>query len=889
MLLSEVASLIDARHGVFYLAESQQGETALKLVGSYGYKERKHISTRFRLGEGLVGQCAEEKQRILLTDVPADYIQINSGLGEAPPLNIVLLPVIFEGNVLALMELASFKRYTEIQLSFLEQLAESVGIVLNTIGATMRTEDLLRESQALSEELQSQQDELRQTNVDLEEKAELLEKQNQEVEHKRKEVEEARAELQEQTEQLTLTSKYKSQFLTNMSHELRTPLNSMLVLAQLLSENREGNLTEKQTEYAETIHASGGDLLNLINDILDLSKIEAGATTMELGQVSLAEICDGMERSFRQIAEEKTLQFTISMDGDLPGALHTDSNRLQQVLRNLLSNSFKFTDDGSVTLSVKPATSGWSRSMETLNSAESVVAFSVADTGIGIPADQHQLIFEAFKQVDGTSARRYAGTGLGLAISREVARLLGGELVLTASTLGEGSIFTLYVPYNGGPHSPAPGGGAKGGGRKSPPPTRPVPDERPAIVPLELDQVPDDRAHIEPGDPVLLIIEDDMQFAKVLLNTARKQGFKGLVTTLGERGLELARRYQPDGITLDIDLPAMSGWAVLDQFKHDPSTRHIPVHIITIEQEQRLEGLKQGAIGVLEKPATPDQLRDTIDRLMGFARRSKSLLVIEDDEAERMSIVELIGGDDVQTTAVETGEEALAVLKEQTFDCIVLDLSLPDMDGLALLNKMKKARLQETPVIVYTGRDLTKKEETQLLKIAQTIIVKGAKSPERLLDEASLFLHRIETELPVTKRKMLQKSRQMDPTLAGKQVLVVDDDVRNLFATTSLLEELSMEGIVAESGQAGIELLQNTPDIDLVLMDIMMPQMDGYETIRRIRQEKRFASLPIIAVTAKAMKGDREKCIEAGASDYISKPVDKDQLISLIRVWLHKA
>jgi len=900
MILSELAPVISAQHGLFYTKSTDSSKPVFKLTGTYAFKERKNLSNVVYLGEGLVGQSILEKRRILLTQVPGDYIKISSGLGEASPLNIVVLPVTFEGEVLAAIEIASFNRFNEIQLSFLEQLVETMGIVLNTIGATMRTEELLRESQAMSEELQNQQAELQGTNEELEQKARELEEQKEAVEAKNRDIEIARHSLEEQAEQLTLTSKYKSEFLTNMSHELRTPLNSQLILAQLLADNKEGNLTEKQIEFAQTIHASGADLLNLINEILDLSKIESGTMALDIDRVNMEDLCENLKRGFHQVAKEKDLVFDIQMDEKLPEEIYTDKQRLQQVLKNLLSNAFKFTEEGKVSLKIEEAVAGWNRQNRALDAADYVIAFRVSDTGIGISKDKHKIIFEAFQQVDGTTTRKYGGTGLGLTISREVAQLLNGELSLTASAPGAGSTFTLYLPQSEkgvsktSNHKRPDSGGLvpdKGSSKQ----TAALPKPPKATSDTLLDQtlsapstISDDRNKLNEGDTVLLVIEDDEAFAKILLELAHEHGFKGLVSPRGETGLVLAREYQPDAITLDINLPSMNGWAVLDGLKHDPLTRHIPVHIISVEGE-RLRGLKYGAVGVLSKPASRESLDEVLDGLMAYKRRPKSLLVIEDEESQRDAIVALIGGQDIEIVAVGSAEEALTAIEGHSFDCIVLDLRLPEMTGFALLKKMRDLKSwQDIPVIVYTGKELTRREETQLYKMAQTIIIKSALSPERLLDETALFLHRVEGNLPDGKRLMLQKARQIDPTFVDKKVLLVDDDMRNLFAVTSLLEQQGIEVLYAENGKEGLTQLHESPDIDLVLMDIMMPEMDGYEAMRRIRQEERFVSLPVIALTAKAMKGDREKCIQAGASDYVSKPVDTNQLLSLLRVWLYQ-
>jgi HAMP domain-containing protein/CheY-like chemotaxis protein/GAF domain-containing protein len=965
LILKELAPLVSAQQGVFYVMDTGPGQQVLKLLSSYAYRERKHLSNQFRLGEGLVGQCALEKDRILLTDVPDDYIKIGSGLGESKPLNIIVLPVVFEGEVKAVIELASFYRFSEIHLSFLDQLTESIGIVLNTIAAGMRTEELLKQSQSLADELRSQQheltetnrrleqqaqslqaseerlkaqqEELQQTNEELEERSELLQIQNAEVERKNREIEQQRRALEERAQQLALSSKYKSEFLANMSHELRTPLNSMLILAKLLSDNPEGNLEEKQVEFARTIHGAGSDLLSLINDILDLSKIESGMMAVDIDEITVASMTEFVERTFRQQANAKGLDFGVDVGTNMPQQIYTDPRRLQQVLKNLLANAFKFTDRGRVSLKMDVATSGWSFDNPSLNKADMVVAFSVVDTGIGIPLHKQKIIFEAFQQADGTTSRKYGGTGLGLSISREIAKLLGGEIAVV-STPGKGSTFTLFIPHTfipatapgvvgpgsapSQPQAPglrlAPPGGLSGAAAPAGGPTHPThahqgpaygatiwrgDEPRPSQLGLDAEstveadpaalavsEVNDDRNDIQTGDKVLLIIEDDVDFARILLDMAREKGFKGVVALRGDTGLALARRFKPDAITLDITLPIIDGWTVLDRLKHDPKTRHIPVHLISAADEAKARGLRQGALAFLKKPVTRDALSEALQSVRGFIeRRVKNLLVVEDDEAQRQSIVALIGNGDVQTTAVPTGEDAIAALKQQHFDCMVLDLGLPDMPGLALIETIKKdLGLDNLPIVVYTGRDLTPEEEIELKRGTEAIIVKSVRSMEHLLDETALFLHRVEANLPQPKRQMLTQAQQTDPIFAGKKVLVIDDDIRNIFAITSVLERHKMEVAYAENGRKGIELLKNTPGIDAVLMDVMMPEMDGYETTREIRGMPRFANLPIIALTAKAMKGDREKCIEAGASEYVPKPVDPDQLMSLLRVWLYK-
>jgi HAMP domain-containing protein/CheY-like chemotaxis protein/signal transduction histidine kinase len=921
LILSDLAPLVTAHHGVFYVVDSGGEEATLKLLASYAYKDRKHVSSEFRLGEGLVGQCALEGRMLLINQIPTDYIQISSGLGEAPPRNIVVLPVLFEGEVRAVLELATFDQFDEIRLTFLEQLAESIGIVLNTIAANMRTEELLKQSQALTEGLQSQQealtetnkrleqqtrslqksedllrnqqDELQKTNLELEDKAQLLASQKAEVEQKNKEVEQAKVALEEKAEQLALISKYKSEFLANMSHELRTPLNSLLILSQILTENSEGNLTSKQVGFAQTIHSSGSDLLDLINDILDLSKIESGTMAVDVVTVPFAEVRKFVESTFRQVADLKGLQFEVHLDSALPPAIQTDTKRLQQVLKNLLSNAFKFTERGNVSLRASVATRGWNPEQQMLNAANTVIAFSVTDTGIGIPKEKHGVIFEAFQQGDGTTSRKYGGTGLGLSISRQITRLLGGEIRIESAP-GEGSTFTLYLPliYPAQPvETPSvdeDGAGGLGIAIESSKSLLTA-SARVVLAPVVERAISDDRATIEEGDRVLLIAEDDPNFAQILLDLARERGFKGVVAQSADRALAAAREYQPTAVTLDLRLPDADGWTILDRLKHDPSTRHIPVHIISVEENWQ-RGLRLGAIDFMTKPATKESLSQALTTLHDFVDRPvKRLLVVEDDEAQQQSIAELIGDGDVITTAVTTGADALEALQRESFDCMVLDLGLPDMTGFQLITRVKgEIGLRKLPTIVYTGKQLSKREEAELRRMAESVVIKDAQSPERLLDETALFLHRVTARLPESKQRMLEQLHRTDPTLTGRKALVVDDDVRNIFALTTFLERSEMKVIYAESGRDGIARLQDTPDIDVVLMDVMMPEMDGYETMRAIRDMPRFRNLPIIAVTAKAMKGDREKCIEAGASDYIAKPVDMDQLLSLLRVWLYR-
>jgi HAMP domain-containing protein/signal transduction histidine kinase/CheY-like chemotaxis protein len=896
LILSELAPVVSAQHGVFYVMETpkeeqpepEKNEPYLKLLASYAYRSRKRVGNRFSLGEGLVGQAALEKERILVTSAPPDYVQITSGLGQAPPTNIIVLPVLFEGQVKAVMELSSFEQFSPTHQGFLDQLVESIGIVLNTIEANTRTEDLLKQSQSLAKELQSRQEELQNTNKELQEKAKLLAEQNAEVERKNDEVEQARQALEEKAEQLALTSKYKSEFLANMSHELRTPLNSLLILANQLSLNSDGNLSPKQVEYAKTIHASGNDLLSLINDILDLSKIESGTVTLEMSELRFSELHDYVDRTFRHVAESKTLDFGVELDEDLPRFIYTDSQRLEQVIRNLLSNAFKFTERGKVALRIATVTEGWSPDRDTLNHAKTVIAFSVTDSGIGIPPEKQQIIFEAFQQADGSTSRKYGGTGLGLAISREIARLLGGEIRL-ASAVGQGSTFTLFLPQ-GVPLRSA----RRDTGSQRPVQSAITVDAGVSEIVVEptLQQpedlfFEDDRDSIHPGDRVLLVIEDDLAYARLLVDLAHGKGFKALVAPRGAAGLAMARELKPDAITLDIHLPDLDGWRVLDRLKIDLTTRHIPVQVITIDDEAE-STVTQAALGCISKSEQQERLQGVFEELRSFIERPiKNLLLVEDDEVQRSSITELIGNGDVHTTVVGSGKEALDEVEKQRYDCMILDLGLPDMSGVELLEHVKgEVKSRNLPIIIYTAKELVREEESKLRKLAETILIKDVRSPERLLDEASLFLHRNVLKLPDRQRHLLEKFHH--GVLEQKKVLLVDDDIRNIFAMTSVLERFKMDVLSAENGKDAIDLLVRTPDVDVVLMDIMLPMMDGYETIRAIRQLPDFQELPIIAVTAKAMKGDREKCIAAGASDYISKPVDTEQLRSLLRVWLHR-
>ena len=883
MLLSELAPLVNAQQGVIYQMETEESAGMVLLSAFAGDGHDGHLR-RLQVGEGLVGQCSAEKRRMLITDLPEHAIPIRSGLFEAVPRNVIVLPVLFEDRVKAVIELASLSNFTALQLAFLDQLTSSIGIVLNSIEATMQTEGLLKQSQQLATELQTQQKELQQTNEQLAQKAQQLAEQNVEVERKNQEIEQARRALEEKAKELALTSKYKSEFLANMSHELRTPLNSILVLGQQLSDNPDGNLTPKQVEFSRTIHGAGTDLLNLISDILDLSKIESGTVSVEAEEVFFASMLDSVARPFRHEAENRHLDFEVISDPYLARSLVTDSKRLQQVLKNLLSNAFKFTEQGGVRLSISKAPGGWGEDHPILAKAASVVSFEVSDTGIGIPYDKQRIIFEAFQQADAGTSRKYGGTGLGLAISRELASLLGGEIQLRSAP-GKGSSFTLYIPqtYVG------PATQRLDADRRSSSFVSPLQLAATGVSELPVERVPDDRDNLQPDDAVLLIVEDDVHYARVLCDLSHDKGFKVLVATRGADALALVREYHPTAVSLDVFLPDMLGWTVLNHLKQNPATRHIPVQMLTLD-EDRHHGLARGAFSFVHKPTTAEGLESALLRIKEYAApRRKRLLVVEDNVAEQFSIKELLGHDDIDMTVVADGAEALAAIREQPFDCVVLDLRLPDMSGFEVLEQLRDSpELNDLPVVVFTGKELSPEEDARLRTLARSVVVKGVESPERLLDETALFLHRVVADLPADKQKMLDRLHRSDDALVGRKVLVVDDDVRNIFALSSVLERRGMKVLTAGTGREAVGMIESTPDLAIVLMDIMMPEMDGYETMQVIRQNPLFRRLPIIALTAKAMKGDREKCLEAGASEYLAKPVNTDQLLSALRTWLHR-
>ncbi|MEP6676226.1 MAG: HAMP domain-containing protein, partial [Ferruginibacter sp.] len=906
-ILSELAQVVTAHWGAFYILKQEEDIQNVKLMlfSAYGYKSEKNIPTEFAIGEGLVGQVAFEKERIILSNVPSNYIKISSGLGKSKPSNLIILPVLFENKVKAVIELASLDTFSETHLDFLGQLTESIGIVLNTIEANSRTEELLAQSQSLAGELRIQQEELSRTNDELQDKALLLVKQKNEVEDKNKEVEDARRSLEEKAEQLQLTSKYKSEFLANMSHELRTPLNSLLILAQQLYENAEGNLNDKQIRYAKTIHSCGDDLIQLINDILDLSKIESGFISANMSPVRFAEISNFVETTFKPISEAKHLRFTIETDAKLPVNMETDLQRLNQILKNLLSNSFKFTEKGEVKLKIYEAQKNWKQSNANLDAAKRVVAFAIVDTGIGIPQEKQNIIFEAFQQAEGSTSRKYGGTGLGLSISRGLAELLGGSIELESNP-SQGSTFTLFLPIEsvtGIVIKEAPEnlnvfqqfqlGNEKGemdtllhsiratnGGSET---------KNLSIVNEMINETGDDRTNILTGDKVLLIVEDDLRFGKIMIEKAHQNEMKAIVAISYIEVFDFINRYTPVAITLDVKLPDTSGWKVLDMLKNDLNYRHIPIHLISGEENRAL-ALKRGARSFLLKPLDNESLNELFEDIISISKKeTKKVLLVEDNELDSSQISKMIGSSNIDIDIAETGKQALQQLEEKDFDCIILDYTLPDISGTELVSQVADIKRKTTPVIVYSAKDFNKTELSLINRTSNSILLKGVNSLENLLEETVLHLHLNHRELAPEKQRIIENIRIKDDILTGKNILVVDDDVRNLFALTTVFERFNINAVTAESGKEAIEIINtDSPKIDMVLMDIMMPEMDGYETTQKIRREHKNSTLPIIAVTAKAMKGDRQKCIEAGASDYITKPLKIDQLLSLMRIWFYK-
>ncbi|MBL8265153.1 MAG: response regulator [Steroidobacter sp.] len=900
-ILGELAVLVGARQSLIYVPTSD-GSDVLELQASYASDEPPQRIVR---GQGLIGQCYRDANGVVLDKVPEDYLRIGSALGEASAAQVVVMPALFEGKVKAVLELATLSSFSSVQLTLLRRFSDSFGTVLQAIQAARKTEELLEEATAMSEKLRDQQaelqqanlemeqvnEELQQSNVEMEEKATVLEEQREALELANKEVELARGALEEKMQQLALSSKYKSEFLANMSHELRTPLNSLLILSKILAENNEGTLTPKQVERASTIHGAGNDLLELINDILDLAKIESGTVTADTAHLRVSDITQQMQQAFNHVAENAHLKFDVQVAPDVPASLVTDGRRLQQILRNLLSNAFKFTSKGGVTLKIERVTSGWGGNLPTLDEANAVVVFRVIDTGIGVPEDRREVVFEAFRQADAGTARRYGGTGLGLSISRELSRLLQGALTLESKT-GVGSTFSLYLPVTMSAAAAAPVAKMPEPSPMFRTPARVV--EEPKAVELDsfddpVEEVDDDRSKLAPGDRILLVIEDDRSFSAVVADFARERGFKVIIERSAQEAIRATRRFKPSAITLDLLLKDSNGWAVLDRLKHDPELRHLPVHVISVD-DQRERALMQGALSFLHKPVTREMLDSVLGETLALLDDpTRRLLIVEDDQRQRQAVCDLFSATDVDIVAVGTANEALQALSDGRFHCMIADLMLPDMSGADMIATMQRRHGKSSPpVVIYTGKPLSRTEETELRAVSEAIIIKDASSPERLLDETALLLHYAPSRMPESRRQLLERARKEDPMLRGRSVLVVDDDVRNIFAITAGLESHHMRVRYAESGPAAIEILQSPEQFDVVLMDVMMPEMDGFEAIRRIRKFERHANLPIIVLTAKAMARAREECLKSGASDYLAKPVDLDQLRSMLRVWLYK-
>jgi len=896
-VLDFLASYLNASVGALYVRESEQG--VLRRVATYGVsKDVDQQEQAFAYGESLVEQTLFSRRPLQLDDVPDNYLKINTGLGSASPRHIVLFPCIHDGVPNGVIELGFLHAPTERDLEFLQVVSGNIGTTIEASLYRRRLQDALEQTQHLNEELQVQQEELRTANEELEEQSRVLEESQALLENQKAELEQtneklveqalnlddknralnrAQEELEERAAELQKASKYKSEFLANMSHELRTPLNSSMILAKILAENGRGNLDEEQVQFARSIYSAGNDLLNLINDILDISKVEAGKLELRPEYIDLRRLVQDLELTFQPLAAQKKLELNMTVASSALSSIITDRQRLEQILKNLLSNALKFTERGSISLTVDAA-------------ADGRISFAVTDTGIGIAPDQQTIIFEAFQQADGGINRRYGGTGLGLSISRDLAALLGGDIKLHSAP-GQGSTFTLYLPEEitlEEPEEQVPVAEA--------PPAKPAPAPRPpAEKPAKDMEQPatsaaafaDDRGKLDAGKRAVLVIEDDLDFARILYNLAHDLGYQCVVAANASEGMRLAAEVSPDAILLDIGLPDVSGMTVLQKLKRNSETRHIPVHIISASD--RMEAaLQMGAVGYAIKPTTRESLQQMFEKIEEkLTRKMKRVLLVEDDPLQRESIRHLIGEEDIEITAVETGTEAMELLRNTIFDCMIIDLKLPDMRGNDLLQRMSSETICSfPPVIVYTGRNLTRDEETELLKYSRSIIIKGARSPERLLDEVTLFLHKVESDLSADRQNMLRTVRSRDSAIEGRRILLVDDDVRNIFALTGALEQKGATIVIARDGYEAVEKVNSVPDIDIVLMDIMMPGMDGLEATRRIRSDPRFQKLPIIAITAKAMKDDQEQCLKAGASDYLAKPIDIDRLYSLLRVWI---
>lgn len=914
-IVTFLSEYLGAQAGAVYLPDDSRKN--LHLYGSYAFFKRKNLNESFRVGEGLVGQAAFGRQMISLTGLPEDYTRIKTATGDMMPRNVIVLPLVYNNLLMGVVELASKDEFDDQKLNFLNSVTENIAIAINSSQSRDKLNELLQQTQAQAEELQTQQEELKVANEELEEQTKALKQSEKELQAQQEELRVTNEELEEKTHsleqqkkeiaakntdltllkdslekkarELEITGKYKSEFLANMSHELRTPLNSLLILSKNLLQNKKGNLSEDQLESVEIIRKSGEDLLNLINEILDLSKIESGKMALTIEKLPVASIAENVRKNFSHLVKEKGLDLFVNVKPGMPENIICDQIRLEQVIKNLVSNAIKFTHQGSITVEFDRAPSHAKYNRPGLIPAE-YFALTVKDTGIGIPKEKQQIIFEAFQQADGSTSRNYGGTGLGLSISKEIARMFGGEIHLKSED-GKGSEFTVYIPLivkaplHHDETEKSFSQVQTGFSENPPAKTTPVAGiQVPHINPID-----DDRNNLGRHDKVILVVEDDLNFAKVLKRQCHDKGFRFLHAATGESGLITADKYLPDAIILDIKLPGMDGISTLERIKDNPKIRHIPVHMMSA-LEETIDVYQKGAIGYLTKPIDNDQLDEAFGKLRHVIDKEvKDLLIVEDDAKMREQIIEVIGREDVEPVGVGTAREALALLEKKTFDCMVMDLGLPDMTGFELLHLIEKNKnIQLPPVIIYTGKELTREENHELKKYAESIIIKGVKSEERLLDETALFLHRVVDHLPKNKQEIITTLHDKDAIFRDKKVLLVDDDMRNLFALAKILDEKGMIIIEAENGKVALEKLEKESKIDIVLMDIMMPVMDGFEAMRQIRKNPRFKTLPVIALTAKAMKDDHEKCIEAGASDYLAKPIDIDKLVSLMNVWLYR-
>jgi len=910
-IITYVSKYIGAKVGVFYLKE--ENEESFTLLSTYAFSQRKAHVKQIKQGEGIVGQAVLEKEPIHLSEVPEDYIFINSGIGRASPGNLLVNPFILENEVKAVIELGSFTPFTDAQMEYLKAIGENVAIAINTTQSNEKMNVLLEESQKQQEEmkrsneeleeqtqllkesevkLQQQSEALKSSNEELEEKSVNLEKQKDDIEEQNRSIEKSRLEIEEKAEELKLSGKYKSEFLANMSHELRTPLNSLLILSKQLEKNEAKNLTPRQLKDIKVIYDGGQDLLQLINGIMDLSKVEAGKMTLLIKNTKIDNIISSMNNQFVPVASDKKLAFAITKGKNLPPTILTDGQRVEQILKNLLSNAFKFTESGSINVKIQTPSPDVKFMRGDLTPGNSI-AFSVIDTGIGIAPEKQRAIFEAFQQSDGSISRKYGGTGLGLTISRELATLLGGEVHL-ASQIGQGSTFTLYLPVQYENQEEPVEKEEQSNDSNVDPVSMNKKDTESFFTDRMIENAidrdyKDDRDDIQEGDKSILIIEDDESFANVLMNLAKENGYKCLSAGFGKSGYDLAVAYNPTAIILDIKLPDIDGIKVLDNLKFNLATRHIPVHVISIS-DMKVDSIKKGARGFLKKPATKEAILEVFNQIESYDKQViKEVLLVEDDKGNREAITRLIRNKEINITSTGEGRVAIKKLQTNKYDCIILDLNLEDMTGFELLEELGQDKdFEYTPIVIYTGRELTKKEYIELNKYTESIVVKGADSPERLFDEVSLFLHSVESSLPAKQKEVINYLHDPEKVLKNRKVLLVDDDVKNTYALSGVLTDYGMSVVMADNGQVALDQLNADPEIELVLMDIMMPVMDGYEATRRIRKMEKYANLPVIALTAKAMLEDKAKAIEAGANDYLTKPVNIDRLISALRVWLFK-